>query len=172
MYDVVFRAAERADCGLILSFIRELAVYERMGDDVTATEALLEEWLFDKHTAEVMFAVVDGNEVGFALYFANFSTFLGRAGLYLEDIYIKPDYRRYGIGTAMFKRLAQLAVERGYGRFEWVCLDWNTPSIDFYKLHGAKPMDEWTIHRLSGDALLKLGQPSKEGEYLWTNKHG
>ena len=127
-----------------------------MEDDVVATEELLAKWLFDRQAAEVIFAIVDGKEVGFALYFTNFSTFLGRAGLYLEDIYIVPEYRRRGIGTTMLKRLAQIAVERGCGRFEWTCLDWNTPSIEFYKLHGAVPMSDWTTYRLSGDELTKM----------------
>jgi len=160
MSNIEFRPAERADAGLILGFIKELAAYERMENDVVATEELLSEWLFDKQAAEVMFAIVEGKEVGFALYFTNFSTFLGRAGLYLEDIYITPEYRRRGIGTAMFKRLAQIAVKQGYGRFEWACLDWNTPSIEFYEKLGAEPMSEWTTHRLSRDTLLKIAKDS------------
>jgi len=158
MSNVTFRSAERDDCKLILYFIRELAIYERMEDDVVATEELLVNWLFDKQAAEVIFAIVDGKEVGFALYFANFSTFLGCAGLYLEDLYIAPEYRRRGIGKKMLKRLARIAVERGYGRFEWACLDWNTPSIDFYKLHGAEAMSDWTTYRLSGDTLAKMAE--------------
>ena len=158
MIDITYRFAKRHDCALILNFIRELATYEHMEDDVVATEELLAEWLFDKQSAEVMFAVVDNHEVGFALFFTNFSTFLGQAGMYLEDIYIKLGYRRRGIGTAMFRKLAQITVERGYGRFEWACLDWNTHSIDFYKRHGAAAMDEWTTYRLSGDTLLNMAK--------------
>jgi GNAT superfamily N-acetyltransferase len=132
-----------------------------MENEVVATVELLAEWLFDKNASEVIFAITDNKEVGFALYFTNFSTFLGRAGLYLEDIYVKPEYRQQGIGTAMFKKLAQITVERGYGRFEWACLDWNTPIIDFYKRLGAESMSEWTTYRLSGDALLKM---ARDGE--------
>jgi len=148
-----FRFADRDDCALILRFIRGLAEYERLADEVVASEGLLAEWLFDKGTAEVFFAVSEDREVGFALFFPNFSTFLGRAGLYLEDIYVLPEYRGRGIGTAMLRELARIAVERGYGRFEWSCLDWNTPAIDLYRSFGAEPMNDWTTYRLSGDAL-------------------
>jgi len=153
---VAFRFAERGDCGLILSFIRALARYENMESEVIATEELLADWLFDKHAAEVLFALADSSEVGFALYFTNFSTFLGRAGLYLEDIYVLTEHRGRGIGTAMLKELARIAVMRGYGRFELACLDWNTPSIDFYRSLGAEPMSEWTTYRFSGKALTDL----------------
>ena len=151
-----FRIAERKDCPLILNFIRRLSVYERMENDVVATAELLEEWLFDKRAAEVMFAAADGKEVGFALYFQNFSTFLGRAGMYLEDIFVLPEYRGRGIGTAMLGELAKICAERGYGRFEFACLDWNAPSIEFYRALGATPLSEWTVYRFSGDALEKL----------------
>ena len=153
---VVFRFARRGDCALILSFIRELAKYERMENDVVATEEMIAQWLFDKHAAEVLFAVVDDREVGFALFFSSFSTFLGRAGMYLEDIYILPEYRGRGFGSAMFKKLANIATQRGYGRFEWACLDWNTPSIAFYRSLGAEPVDGWTTYRLSGSTLSDL----------------
>ena len=146
---VVFRFAQRDDCAIILRFIRELAEYERLGNEVVATEDLLSEWLFDKHTAEVLFAVVEGQEVGFALFFSSFSTFLGRAGMYLEDIYVGPEHRGHGIGTSMFRELARIAAERGYGRFEWACLDWNTPAIELYRKLGAEPMSDWTTYRLS-----------------------
>ena len=150
---IVFRIAGRDDCALILGFIRDLAVYERMENEVVATEELLSEWLFNKKAAEVLFAAVDGREVAFALYFPNFSTFLGRAGLYLEDLYVKQEYRGRGIGKAMLRKLSQIAVERGYGRFDWACLDWNTPAIEFYYSLGAKQMSEWRTYRLSGDGL-------------------
>jgi len=153
MKKLTFRNAEETDCGLILFFIRELAAYEKMLDEVVATEELLKEQLFQKRRAEVIFACEDGREIGFALFFHNFSTFVGRAGLYLEDLYVLPDYRGRGYGKALLKRLAAIAVERGCGRMEWVCLDWNRPSIDFYRSLGAQPMDEWTIFRLAGDAL-------------------
>ena len=154
MKDMVsFRTAQREDCALILHFIRSLAKYEKMLDDVTATEQTLEEWLFLKKSASVIFAVVDGQEVGFALYFTNFSTFLGRAGLYLEDLFVVPEHRGKGIGKALLKRLAEIAVDCGYGRMEWICLDWNKSSIDFYKSLGAEAIDEWTIYRLTEDKL-------------------
>ncbi|GHV28033.1 N-acetyltransferase [Synergistales bacterium] len=155
--NITIRAAERRDCALILQFIKDLADYEHMLDQVSATEQLLEDWLFDKRAAEVIFAVRGGEEVGFALYFHNFSTFLGAAGIYLEDLFVKPDYRGQGIGKAILSELARIAIERGCGRLEWWCLDWNKPSIDFYKSLGAKPMDEWTTYRVTGGALRDLG---------------
>lgn len=153
-----FRFAAEDDCGLILSFIRQLAAYEKMSDEVVATEALLKEWIFEKHKAEVLFACDGGREVGFALFFHNFSTFMGRAGIYLEDIFVLPEYRGRGYGKALLTKLAQIALERGCGRLEWACLDWNRPSIDFYLSMGARPMDEWTIYRLTGDKLRERAQ--------------
>ena len=158
MNTVTFRKAERKDVALILEFIQGLAAYEHMENDVVADEALLEEWIFDKQKAEVIFAVADGKEVGFALFFHNFSTFLGRAGLYLEDLFVKPEDRGVGYGKAILKKLAAIAVERGCGRLEWSCLDWNTPSIDFYRSLGAVPMDEWTVYRVTGETLKKLAE--------------
>ena len=158
MSKLSFRKAEEKDCGLILFFIRELATYEKMLDEVVATEEMLSDWLFRKHSAEVIFACEDGKEVGFALFFHNFSTFVGRAGLYLEDLYVLPEYRGRGCGKALLRRLAAIAVERGCGRMEWVCLDWNRPSIDFYLSLGAQPMDEWTIYRVAGESLERLAQ--------------
>lgn len=154
----VFRKAERADTGLILQFIRDLAEYEKMLDEVVADEATLETWLFDKQKAEVIFAVAEGTEVGFALFFHNFSTFLGRAGIYLEDLFVKPEYRGRGYGKAILKKLASIAVERGCGRLEWWCLDWNKPSIDFYLSLGAEPMSDWTVYRFAGDTLKELAE--------------
>lgn len=156
MEELTFRAAKEEDCGLILHFIRSLAAYEKMADEVVATEELLLEWLFQKHSAEVVFACENGKEVGFALFFHNFSTFVGRAGLYLEDLYVLPEYRGKGYGKAILKKLAAIAAERGCGRMEWVCLDWNKPSIDFYRSLGARPMDEWTIYRVAGESLRTL----------------
>ena len=153
---LTFRNAERRDTALILRFIKELADYEKMLDEVVADEATLEEWLFDKQKAEVIFAVVDGREIGFALFFHNFSTFLGRAGIYLEDLYVMPEYRGKGYGKAILKKLASIAVERGCGRLEWWCLDWNKPSIDFYLSLGAEPMSDWTVYRIAGDTLRQL----------------
>jgi GNAT superfamily N-acetyltransferase len=156
MEELTFRAAKEEDCGLILHFIRSLAAYEKMADEVVATEELLLEWIFQKHSAEVVFACENGKEVGFALFFHNFSTFVGRAGLYLEDLYVLPEYRGKGYGKAILKKLAAIAAERGCGRMEWVCLDWNKPSIDFYRSLGARPMDEWTIYRVAGESLRTL----------------
>lgn len=158
METLTFRCAQPEDCALILQFIRELADYEKMLDQVVATEELLREWIFERKKAEVIFAVVDGTEVGFALFFHNFSTFLGRAGLYLEDLFVKPEYRGKGYGKAILKELARIAIERGCGRMEWWCLDWNRPSIDFYLSLGAEPMSDWTVYRLAGDTLRKLAE--------------
>ena len=152
------RFAERKDCALILQFIADLAEYEKMADQVVATPAMLEEEIFERKKAEVLFVLEDGKEVGFALFFHNFSTFLGRAGLYLEDLFVKPEFRGKGYGKATLKKLAQIAVERNCGRFEWWCLDWNRPSIDFYLSLGAEPMSEWTTYRVTGDALRKLAE--------------
>lgn len=151
-----FRYAERKDVPLILWFIKQLAGYEKMLDEVTATEELLEEWIFDKNKAEVLFAVADGKEVGFALFFHIFSTFLGRAGIYLEDLFVLPDRRGRGYGKSLMKKLAQIAMERGCGRLEWWCLDWNKPSIDFYLSLGAEPMSDWTVYRIAGSKLNEL----------------
>ena len=153
-----FRSAERRDVPLILRYIRELARYEKLEEEVVATEEILEEWLFDKEKAEVIFAVVEGKEVGFALFFHNFSTFLGRAGIDLEDLYVEPAHRSQGIGTALLRELARIAVARGCGRLEWWCLDWNTPSIEFYRSLGAEAMDDWTVYRISGETLSKLAE--------------
>ena len=153
-----FRQAERKDTALILQFIKELADYEKMLDEVVADEAILEEWIFDKQKAEVIFALEDEVEVGFALFFHNFSTFLGRAGIYLEDLFVRPEYRGKGYGKAILKKLASIAVERGCGRLEWLCLDWNKPSIDFYLSLGAEPMSDWTVYRIAGDTLKQLAE--------------
>ena len=156
-----FRWAEEKDAALILHFIRALAAYEKLSDQVVATEELLREWIFEKKKAEVLFPLEDGKEVGFALFFHNFSTFLGRAGLYLEDLYISPEYRGKGYGKATLQKLAQIAVERGCGRLEWSCLDWNKPSIDFYLSLGAVPLEEWTVYRLTGDTLTQMAAQQK-----------
>lgn len=152
------RFAERKDVGEILDFIRLLADYEGMLSEVVAEEKTLEYWLFDQKKAEVIFAAEDGEKVGFALFFHNFSTFLGRAGIYLEDLFVKPEYRGRGYGKALLRELACIAVERGCGRLEWWCLDWNQPSIGFYRSMGAVPMDDWTVYRITGDTLAKLGK--------------
>ena len=158
MGNFTFRYAQRPDCPLILDFIKALADYERMSDQVVADRALLEEWIFDKNKAEVIFVMEDGQELGFALFFHNFSTFLGRAGIYLEDLFVKPEHRGRGCGKALLKKLAAIALERGCGRLEWSCLDWNTPSIDFYRSLGAVSMDDWTTFRVTGDILDKLAE--------------
>lgn len=158
MYALTFRYAQPEDCGLILGFIQVLAEYEGMLEEVVATEPLLREWIFEKKKAEVLFACEDGREVGFALFFHNFSTFLGRAGIYLEDLYVMPEYRGRGYGKALLRRLAKIAVERGCGRLEWWCLDWNRPSIDFYLSLGAEPMQDWTVYRIAGDTLATLAE--------------
>ena len=153
-----FRYAGKEDSALILDFIRQLAAYEKMSDQVIATEELLREWIFEKQKAEVLFVLADGNEVGFALFFNNFSTFLGRAGIYLEDLFVLPEYRGRGYGKALLSKLAQITLERGCGRLEWSCLDWNKPSIDFYKSMGAAAMDDWTTYRLTGSTLRKAAE--------------
>ena len=154
--ELTFRYAQESDTALILEFIKALADYEKMSDDVVATEELLKEWLFMQKKAEVIFALADGKEVGFALFFHNFSTFLGKGGIYLEDLFVKPEYRGKGIGKAIFKKLGAIARERGCGRLEWWCLDWNQPSIDFYRSMGAEAMDEWTVYRIAGEGLNPL----------------
>lgn len=156
--NLTFRNAERKDTLLILQFIKELADYEKMQNEVVADEATLETWIFDKQKAEVIFAVEDGKEVGFALFFHNFSTFLGRAGIYLEDLYVKPECRGKGYGKALLNKLASIAVERGCGRLEWWCRDWSKPSIDFYLSLGAEAMSDWTVYRIAGDTLAQLAE--------------
>ncbi len=153
-----FRFAKREDTALILEFIKALAEYERMLDEVVATEALLEEWIFDKQKAEVLFVLENNEEVGFALFFHNFSTFLGRAGIYLEDLFVKPEHRGNGHGKALLKKLASIAEERSCGRLEWCCLDWNKPSIDFYLSLDAEPLSDWTTYRLTGTTLSALAE--------------
>ena len=148
------RAARREDAPLILSFIRALAEYEKLPHEVVATEEGLAQALFDeRQIAEVVLAFWEGEAAGIALYFHNFSTFVGRPGLYLEDLFVKPEMRGHGIGRALLRHLAAVAVERNCGRMEWSVLDWNEPAIGFYKSIGAVPMNEWTVYRLSGPAL-------------------
>ena len=156
MSEVSFRMAREQDVPLVLEFIRALADYEGMLDEVVADEETLRQELFLRRRAEVLFAVVEGREVGFALFFHNFSTFLGRAGLYLEDLFVRPEYRGKGYGKAILGQLARIALERGCGRMEWWCLDWNRPSINFYKSLGAASMDEWTVFRLTGPEMERL----------------
>ncbi|MDD4125671.1 MAG: GNAT family N-acetyltransferase [Eubacteriales bacterium] len=154
--DITFRYAKETDAALILQFIKALAEYEKKSDEVIATEDILKEWIFEKKKAEVIFASVNGIDVGYALFFHNFSTFLGRAGIYLEDLFVKPEFRGRGYGKAILKKLARIAVERECGRLEWLCLDWNKPSIDFYLSLGAEPLNEWTVYRVAGDTLKSM----------------
>ena len=156
MNELTFRMAVPGDEHTILGIILELARYEKLEHEVVATPELLREWLFEKEKAEVLLAEADGTVVGSALFFHNFSTFLGRAGIYLEDLFVRPEYRGRGYGKALLQKLASITVERGCGRLEWSCLDWNQPSIDFYtkRMH-AVPMDGWTVYRLSGETLEK-----------------
>lgn len=156
--NLTFRYAEESDTKLILQFIKDLAEYEEMLNEVIATEDTLRKWIFEKKKAEVIFALVDEVEVGFALFFHNFSTFLGRAGIYLEDLYVKPEYRGRGYGKDILKKLAKIAVERECGRLEWWCLDWNKPSIDFYLSLGAEAMNDWTVYRIAGNTLIDMAR--------------
>lgn len=156
--DLALRIATACDTALILEFIKELAHYEKMSDQVVATEELLHDTLFMQKKAEVLIGEYQGKPVAFALFFHNFSTFLGRPGIYLEDLYVKEEYRGMGFGKKILKALAKLATERGCGRLEWSCLNWNTPSIGFYKSLGSIPMDEWTVYRLQGEALDRMAE--------------
>jgi GNAT superfamily N-acetyltransferase len=154
--EVKFRKAVRKDIGLILQFITELAIYERMEKEVVATEEDLAESLFgERPAAEVIFALAEGTEAGFVLFFHNYSTFLGKPGIYIEDLYVSPEYRGRGIGRQLLEHIAGLAVERSCGRVEWWVLNWN-PARKFYEALGAKAMDEWTVYRLSGKELNKM----------------
>lgn len=157
MAGVATRFATAEDTPLILSFIRELAEYEKLSHEVVATEEALRESLFgERPFAEVLLAFVGEDPAGFALFFHNFSTFLGKPGIYLEDLYVRPEHRGAGAGRALLSHLAGLAVERGCGRLEWWVLDWNEPAVGFYKRIGARAMDDWTVYRLTGDALERL----------------
>jgi GNAT superfamily N-acetyltransferase len=154
---VTIRPATEADLGTIEELIRALAVYERLADEVVMNAELLRKGLFGDHPyAEVLIAEVEAEPVGFALFFHNFSTFVGRPGIYLEDLFVKPEHRGEGIGRALLKRLAEIAVERDCGRLEWAVLDWNESAIGFYKKLGARPNDDWTVFRLAGESLQNL----------------
>ena len=158
MSDLTIRKAREDEAGEVLRFIKLLADYEKLASEVEATEETLYQSLFVRHEAEVVFAEMDGRKVGFALYFYNFSTFVGRKGLYLEDLFVLPEERGNGYGKALLKHLAATALEQNCGRMEWVCLDWNKPSIDFYLSIGAKPMSDWTIYRLTEKALHEFAE--------------
>lgn len=156
------RKAGPEDCALILQFIRSLAEYEKMLDAVTATEELLKEWLFEKQAARVIFACEDGREVGFALYYFKYSTFVGRGSLHLEDLFVYPEYRGKGYGKSLLQELARIARLENCGRMDWTCLDWNEPSIKFYRSLGAKPMDDWTIYRLTDEGIDALAATKQQ----------
>jgi GNAT superfamily N-acetyltransferase len=154
--------ATAADTGVLLSLIRELAEYERLSSQVIATEERIRESLFGSNPrAEALIARVEGDVAGFALYFHNYSTFLAKPGVYLEDLFVRPPFRGRGIGRALLSRLATIALERGCGRFEWAVLDWNKDAIGFYEALGARPMNDWTVYRLTGDALQRLAESDR-----------
>ncbi len=158
----IIRPATIDDCESLVCLIRELAVYEKLGDEAKATTEDLRRDLFGERIhAEAILAEEAGEAVGFALFFTNYSTFRGRPGLYLEDLFVKPKFRGLGLGTRLLARLARIAVDRGCGRFEWAVLDWNEPSIGFYRSLGARPMDEWTVFRLDESALTQLADRDK-----------
>lgn len=155
--DLIIRPAEITDCPTVLQFILELGEYERLSHEVVADEEKLLATLFGpRPSAEVLLAEVGGEPAAFALFFHSYSTFLARPGLYLEDLFVRPAYRRHGIATRLMRHLAGVAVERGCGRFEWSVLNWNQPALDFYRRLGAVPMSEWQIQRVTGEALIKL----------------
>lgn len=160
---LTFKQAEPKDMGTLLSLIKELADYEHLAHEVTATEEILTEWIFAKKKAEVIFPVLEGKIIGYVLYFYNFSTFLGKAGIYVEDLFIQPAFRHKGYGKQLLQHIAQKAKAEGLGRVEWACLDWNKPSIDFYLSLGAVPMEGWSTYRLTGEKLIQFaqGEPCK-----------
>ena len=158
MPNFTIRPALETEAGLILEFIKKLAIYEKCSDEVVADEATIYNSIFVEKAAEVVFAEEDGLVIGFALFFHNFSTFVGRKGLYLEDLFIIPEKRGLGYGKAILKYLANIAVERNCGRMEWICLDWNAPSLAFYRSIGAIPMDEWTVQRMNENLVKKFAE--------------
>ena len=155
-FDIRFASVE--DCALILKFIKELASYEKLEHEVTATEEILKEWIFEKKKCEVLIASENNIEIGYALFFHNFSTFLGKAGVYLEDLYINPDYRGLGYGKKLLKEVAKIAVERGCERLDWQCLNWNKSSIDFYLSLNAIEMSDWNSYRLNHEVLKRFAE--------------
>lgn len=154
------RPAQPNEVGLILNFIKQLAEYEKCSDEVVADEQTIYQSIFVEKAAEVVFAEEDGVVIGFALFFHNFSTFVGRKGLYLEDLFIIPEKRGLGYGKAILKHLANIAVERNCGRMEWICLDWNAPSLAFYRSIGAVPLDEWTVQRMTESVMKRFAKES------------
>lgn len=160
MEEVTFRFAERKDAPLIMEFILGLAKHEKAEDNVKVTEEQIEEWIFDKEKAEVLFVLAEEKEVGFALFFESFATYPGKGGIYLDDLFVRTEYRGRGYGKALFRRLAQITIERGGARMEWLCLDWN-PSMEFYKAQGARTMDNCTTLRMEGNALISFAAGKK-----------
>ena len=156
--NLIIREAKEKDIGVILNLIKEIAEYENMSDEVIATEETLRESIFKNNRANALILEVDNKEIGYCIYFYNFSTFIGRSGLYIEDIFIRKEYRGNGFGSQIFKFLAKKAKDEGLKRMEWSCLDWNEPSIKFYKSLGAVPMDEWTVYRLTEDKINELAE--------------
>lgn len=152
MSELTFKIAERKDSRLILDYIKKLADYEKRLDEVIATEESIKKWIFDEKQAEVIFALEDGTPVGFALYFLSFSTYIGNVNMHLEDLFVDPQYRGKGYGKALLKELGKIVIDRNYGRFEWTCLSWNKPSIDFYLSIGAEKKD-WNIFHFGGNSL-------------------
>jgi GNAT superfamily N-acetyltransferase len=153
---ILLRSAQKRDTKLIINFIYELAEYEHLTHLVEVDEMTLKKYIFKEKKIEVIIAEYDNKPAGFTVYFHNFSTFLGRPGIYIEDLYIKPEFRGKGLGKHLFSYLAKLVHKRAYGRLEWACLNWNEPSVKFYKSQGAQPLDEWTVYRISGKNLEKL----------------
>jgi GNAT superfamily N-acetyltransferase len=153
----LIRPAEEKDAPLIFDFVKSLAVYEHLLDQVSATEESLRRFIFEEKKAEVLICEYEGRAAGFALFFHTFSTFLGKPGIYIEDIFVKPEFRGKGLGKLLLSSIAKIAVERDCGRLEWACLDWNEPSIAFYKSQGARPLSEWTTYRVSAQSLRDMG---------------
>lgn len=168
--EFVVRPAGKEDVAVVLELMYEMADFEGVRDELDVSPELLAKWVFDEEKAEIMLGIEGGAVVGFAFYFTTFSSFLGLPGLYVEELYVKPEYRGKGYGKIMLCRLARLVVQRGYGRLEWACSDWNKPSIQFYTAHGAQPMDEWTVYRLTGDELKAMG--GDDGEGCFGKLHG
>ncbi len=161
--NLVIRDAEEKDVPVMYRFARELAEYEGIAGEMTATEESYREWIVHKKFARAKIAELDGTPVGWMVYWCNFSTLMGRSGIYLQDLYVQPEYRRKGIGTAMLRYLAKRVVETGCGTLEWACLDWNAPSIRFYKALGARAMRQWTLYRLDGEDLKRLAENGPQG---------
>lgn len=161
---ITVKEAGREDIPVILEFIRGLAEYEKLKHEVTADEETLRREMFDKGGARALIALCGKTPCGFALYFYSFSTFLGKRGIYLEDLFVRPDFRGRGVGSKLLCELAQIAVREGCGRLEWSCLDWNTSSVEFYKSRGARPMDGWTVYRMTGDRLTALAESVGDGK--------